>query len=64
MYSTPIDRVVAALLCNCDSTPAVDQECRMLREHLHVQLTRVAHIEVQVSAAGPSDAEPKDSDAK
>ncbi len=31
----------------------IEQECRMLREHLHVQVTSAARVDVKVSVSGP-----------
>jgi hypothetical protein len=43
--------VLAGLLVN------IEQKCRMLRKHLHVQLTAAARVDVKiVSVSGPHDA--------
>ena len=31
----------------------IEQECRMLRDHLHVQLTFAARVDVKVTSLGP-----------
>lgn len=33
---------------------SIEEECRLLREHLHVQLTTVARLDVAVVMHGPS----------
>lgn len=38
---------------------SIEQECRMLREHLHVELTVAAHVDVSVSGAGPGGTTPE-----
>jgi hypothetical protein len=44
---------------------SIEQECRMLREHLHVQLTVSARVDVKVTLSdpdrtGPAPAEPNE----